>query len=116
MTTQPMTEDELLSGLTDALTLSGWWWMHVRRSDQAIIQGMQGWPDIFAIHPLRGVALAWELKSQTGQATPEQHAWLHAFRAMNLADRVTHPVDVRLVRPSEYDAALMFVLRGRWGA
>lgn len=28
-----MSEAELLAGLTDALTLAGWRWMHIRRSD-----------------------------------------------------------------------------------
>ena len=109
-----MTEDELLTGLTDAMTLSGWWWMHVRRSDQAIIQGMQGFPDIFAVHPTRRQALAWELKSDKGQPTYEQHAWMHAISLV--VDGCPGVWDGRIVRPADYDAALGFVLRGTWGA
>jgi hypothetical protein len=107
---RPMTEDELLTGITEALTLSGWWWMHVRRSDQALIQGMQGFPDVFAIHADRGHTLAWELKSETGRPTIEQHAWLHAFRSMG--DPAVTKVDARIVTPRHYDRALRAVLHG----
>ena len=114
MTPTTMTEDELLTGLTDAMTLSGWWWMHIRRSDRALVQGMQGFPDIFAVHPIRKIGLAWELKSAKGQPTYEQHAWLNALALV--LDGCPNVWDGRIVRPSDYDDALAFVLRGTWGA
>lgn len=104
-----MTEDELLQGLTDAMTLSGWWWRHARRDDLALVMGMQGLPDILAVHPTRGTLLVWELKDRVGRVSLDQAAWLAAFRAL----QVTAPaaiVDVRVVRPDEYDDALRTIL------
>lgn len=92
------TEDELLIAITDALTLCGWRWFHIRRSDLATVQGAQGWPDVFAIHPTRGIAMALELKSTTGQPTAEQAAWL---ATLNLAG-----IPARLVRPADLDVML----------
>lgn len=96
-----MTEDELLIGITEALTISGWRWTHIRQSN-GITVGMSGLPDVVAVHPTRGLAIAWELKSETGQPTPDQLGWLHGFRGAG--------VDARLVRPSDYDVALDFIL------
>lgn len=98
----PMSEDELQGGIADALTLSGWRWMHIRRSDR-VTMGMVGFPDIIATHPDRAVALAWELKAQAGLATPEQVAWVKA-----LDGRI---IDSRIIRPEDYDAALDAILR-----
>ncbi|HEV8282339.1 MAG TPA: hypothetical protein VGQ02_10790 [Candidatus Limnocylindrales bacterium] len=101
---QGMTEDELLEGITDALTLAGWRWMHIRRSD-GITVGMQGFPDLIAGHPERDYVLAWELKSQTGVVMPDQAAWLFALGVSC--------VDTRVIRPEDYDNALEVVLKGR---
>lgn len=101
--TTPATEDELLIGLTDALSLAGWRWTHSRRSDQAVMMGDPGVPDIIAVHPHRPVILAWELKGPRGQATGDQVAWLAAL--------APHPsVDARIVWPEDYDVALRVVL------
>ena len=99
-----MTEDELLAGITEALTFGGWRWTHIRRSD-GITVGMAGLPDIIAVHPERGLALTWELKSTNGRPTLEQYAWLHGF------DRV-EGIDARVIYPIDYDAALEVILRG----
>lgn len=99
----PTTEDELLLGLCEALTLAGWRWTHVRRSDRAVIMGHFGVPDLIAVHPTRQLILAWELKGPRGVANGEQVAWLAAF--------APHPtVDARIIYPRDYDAALRIVL------
>jgi VRR-NUC domain-containing protein len=103
-TVQAMTEDELLQGITDAMTLGGWRWMHIRRSD-GITVGMQGFPDLIAAHPEREYILVWELKSQTGVVMPDQAAWLHVLGVSC--------VDARVIRPEDYDQALEVVLKGR---
>jgi hypothetical protein len=96
-----MTEDELLLGITEALTIAGWRWTHIRRSD-GVTQGSSGLPDIIACHPTRPDVLIWELKSRTGQPTPDQAGWLAGVRGGR--------VDARLVRPVDYDDALSIIL------
>lgn len=96
-----MTEDELLTGLTDAMTLAGWRWMHILRSDGVTV-GSSGWPDLVAVHPDRPYVIAWELKGYRTPVTPDQAAWLAGLR-----DRT---VDARLVRPADYDQALNIIL------
>lgn len=100
-----MTEDELLTGITDALTLAGWRWFHVRRSDLAIVQGMQGWPDVFAVHPTRRLTLVLELKTDTGHLDLEQGLWFHA-----LGQAGHNPV---VIRPAEYDRIVAVILDQR---
>lgn len=99
-----MTEDELLAGITEALELTGWTWTHIRRSD-GITVGHVGFPDVVATHVDRHLALVWELKSATGQATAGQVAWLLGFLDVP-------GVDARLIRPEDYDAALEVIVRG----
>lgn len=101
--TAPTTEDELLVGITQALTLAGWRWTHARRSDQAVMMGDPGVPDIVAVHPVWGLILAWELKGPDGRPTGDQVAWLAALAPH--AD-----VDARIIYPADYDAALRLVL------
>lgn len=97
-----MTEDELLDGITEAMTLAGWRWMHVRRSDLAVVQGYQGFPDIYAVHPGRHLALALELKTEHGQLTGEQGAWIAA-----LNDTGGNAI---VIRPADYDRILRVIL------
>lgn len=98
-----MTEDELLAGITEALTFSGWRWTHIRRSD-GVTQGMAGLPDVIAARGDRELVLAWELKSARGVVSADQLAWLFALRSPS--------VDARIIRPRDYDAALDVILRG----
>jgi hypothetical protein len=91
-----MTEDELLEGVTGALTAGRWLWHHVRRSDLALQQGQGGWPDVFALHPERGESFVAELKADGGRLTPLQADWLDAFAACGIPARV--------VTPRDYDA------------
>lgn len=100
-----MTEDDLLVGLTDALTLYGWRWTHARRSDQAKMMGMAGVPDLIAVHPDRHLILAWELKGPAGRVTIDQASWI--------ADLAAHPtVDARVLWPTQYEAALAVISGG----
>lgn len=105
--TQAMSEDELQTGITEALTLAGWRWFHIRRSDQAIIEGFQGWPDIFAVHPVRKLTLILELKAQDGRLSAEQGAWFSALGACH-----HNPI---VIRPTEYDDILRAILDDRGG-
>jgi hypothetical protein len=104
-----MTEDELLSGIADALTITGTTWVHHRNSRAAITQGSPGLPDVLALvtcqltHTPRTILLAWELKTRTGELSADQWRWY-----MGLA-RVDG-VDARIIRPGDYDAALAVIL------
>lgn len=100
-----MTEDELLEGITQAMTLVGWRWTHIRRSD-TITMGMSGLPDIIAGDVTRKIVVAWELKSQTGVVSGDQWGWLNVLR-------VAPGVDARVIRPSDYDAALSVIIGGK---
>jgi len=99
-----MTEDDLLTGLTEAMTLAGWRWTHVRRSDRALSMGARGVPDILAIPPIAGPVLAIETKANQGVLTDDQGAWL--VRLLQAG------VTVAVVRPVDYDRALDLVLAG----
>ena len=101
-----MTEDELLVGVTDALTLGGWYWTHTRRSDLGMLQGTPGVPDILAAHGDRGTLLALELKSDHGQPTRDQAQWL------GVLGRCRH-VDPRLIYPLDYDALVVELVGDR---
>jgi hypothetical protein len=95
-----MSEAELLAGLTEALELCGWTWTHIRRSD-GVTMGDSGLPDIIACNGPTPIVLAWELKSAFGQPSAEQLSWLLGFRVEG--------VDVRIIRPTDYDAALKVI-------
>lgn len=97
-----MTEAELLQGITEALEIAGWRWTHIRRSD-GVTMGDSGLPDIIAVHPTRGLVLAWELKGARGTLSGEQVAWQHA---LGLASAL----DARVVRPADYDDAIATIL------
>ena len=101
---EDMTEDELLAGITEALTFGGWRWTHILRSD-GVTMGSPGLPDIIAAHPDRPWALAWELKTQRGVVSPDQLGWLLAFRGSS-------GVDARIIRTADYDRALAVILKG----
>lgn len=105
--TQAMTEDELQTGITEALTFAGWRWFHVRRSDLAIVEGFQGFPDIFAVHGRRRLTLILELKAQDGRLSAEQGAW---FAELGQAGH--GPI---VIRPTEYDDILKVILGGDAG-
>jgi len=105
-----VTEDELMSGITGALELAGWRWMHIIAS-HGVTQGDVGWPDIIAVHPSRERApiLAWELKGDGGRPSGDQVAWIAALFAVG--DRYEPaPIDARMLYPDDYDRALDLIL------
>lgn len=100
-----MTEDELLTGLVEAMTLAGWRWTHARRSDKALMMGSAGLPDILAIPPMhRGPVLAIETKSAGGRLSEDQATWM--VRLLQAG------VTAAVVRPDDYDRALELILAG----
>jgi hypothetical protein len=77
-------EDELLLAAEARLTLGGWRWHHIRRSDEAVQQGDPGWPDIVGV---RGpVLLVRELKAEKGRYEPGQREWLEAIAGVTRVD------------------------------
>lgn len=96
-----MSEDDLFAGITDALTLAGWRWTHIRDS-HGVTVGSAGLPDIIAVHPDRLIVLVWELKDRRRAVTPEQAAWITAANGRR--------VDARVLRPADYDDALRTIL------
>lgn len=94
-----MTEDELLTAITEAATLYGWMWHHVRRSDKALQMGNAGFPDLVLAR--NGTVLFLELKSEKGNETPNQTAWLNA-----LDRRTEDGPDALVIRPRDLDAVL----------
>jgi hypothetical protein len=93
--TKSMTEDELLTAITEAATYLGWRWHHVRRSDKAIQQGHSGFPDLVLARA--GDVRFLELKSESGHVTPDQAAWITALRGDCWA---------KIIRPAELDFIL----------
>lgn len=90
-------EAQLYIAVTDALGWRGWRWMHIGRSDHALLNDAgAGWPDIVALRGRR--LLVVELKSHSGSYEPGQIEWLDAFRAAG-AETLT-------LRPEGLDAFL----------
>lgn len=72
-------ENDFSHTIEDLLTRFGWQWVHSRPARtidgwRTALSGMQGFPDYFAVKGKR--ALAIELKSDTGELSPEQYFWL----------------------------------------
>lgn len=93
----------MLAGICDALTLGGWRWFHIRRSDKAVQQGHPGLPDIIAVHTGRRMVWAGELKSAHGRLTESQKEWLGALTGVP-------GVRADVVRPAGYDAVVRWLL------
>lgn len=103
-----MTEDELLLAITEAATLTGWRWHHVRRSDVALQMGSAGFPDLVMARD--GAILFLELKAEAGVVTTAQREWIAALDGGNT--RVTAAV----IRPGDLDRVLALMganTRGR---
>jgi hypothetical protein len=86
-----MSEAELQDAVLTGLKQRGYVCWHVQ--DSRLMAA--GLPDIIAIRPGRELLL-WELKTATGRVRPAQASALHA-----LGQAVG--VDVRIVRPSDWD-------------
>ena len=101
-----MTEEELLTGVTEALELYGYVWTHSRRSDKALTMGHQGVPDVIAARKGRVVFL--ELKTEKGQLSGQQWAWWNAIDPANF--QLLHErTSFVLVRPSNLDDVLRWL-------
>lgn len=99
-----VSEDELLTAITEALSFLGYVWCHYRRSDKAILMGDPGLPDIVAARA--GILWMIELKSETGRLEQGQLAWRLEFPVES------HEFRYRLWRPSDLDVALRELSRG----
>ncbi len=92
-----MTETELLNGVLAMAGVFGWRSFHVRPARTAhgwrtAVQGDgRGFPDLVLLREGRHVVV--ELKSQRGQVTQEQEAWLDAFEKSGAEVFVWRPVD-----------------------
>ena len=101
-----MTEAELYQIVVDALELGGWRWKHdlparTNKGWRTATAGDVGWPDIFAARD--GVALALELKSDSGRVHVEQTIWL--------AELAKVPgVHAMVVRPADIDELIRVLL------
>jgi hypothetical protein len=93
-----MTEDELLRAVLDLLRVYQFRTFHARPAWTAhgmrtAVQGDgKGFPDILAVG--RGRILAIELKSELGQPTLDQRAWLATFRENGAEAYLWRPGDL----------------------
>jgi hypothetical protein len=101
-----MTETELASSLRRAAKDHGW----IEHVAWVSMHSPKGWPDLtFA----KGLFLVvWELKNETGKATPDQIVWLDWWRNFSVhvhqvpASYKNRPqIHVALVRPKDIEAA-----------
>lgn len=97
--TKAMTEDQLLTAITDAATYLGWRWHHVRRSDKALQMGDQGFPDLVLARS--GTVLFLELKNAKNGLRPGQYEWLRAINGRSGVAQIAH-----IVRPADLDRIL----------
>jgi hypothetical protein len=95
-----MTEDELLTAITEAATYLGWRWHHIRRSDKAIQQGDAGFPDVVLAR--NGRILFLELKREGKTPTLGQYEWLGALTLLPEDTRVR----AMMIRPRDLDYVL----------
>ena len=88
-----MTERQLQDGIIDAATQRGWLCYHTHQS----VNSEAGFPDLVMVRS--GRLLVWELKKQGESPTVAQQRWLDEFAGCA-------GLDVRVVRPADYDDAL----------
>lgn len=94
-----MTEAELQAQIMELATITGWRFLHVRKSigrrdgrrGWQTTTNLKGWPDLLLWKPGRIVAA--ELKSDTGQTTPEQRDVLGSLAAAGVECFVWRPCD-----------------------
>ena len=92
-----MSESDFQGWVIDVAHLYGWRVMHsrpARRADgswRTAIAGDVGFPDCVFAHPIRGLFLVAELKSQKGRVTLEQGVWLEALQVAGVRAEVWRP-------------------------
>jgi hypothetical protein len=105
MSGEMMSEDQLISGLLEALSLGGWKAWHMRRSDRGLLMGAPGWPDITALPRVVGrPLLVIEAKTGRGVLTAEQARWIVQLHRAGITAVV--------IRPAGYDRALGLIVAG----
>jgi hypothetical protein len=92
-TTPPMNEDDFKQRVIDTATTYGWMVVHYRpaktsKGYRTPLQGHKGCPDLILARD--NVVILAELKTDTGNATPEQKKWL---AALGPHGRVWRPAD-----------------------
>jgi hypothetical protein len=103
-----VTEEDFQAQVVAAAHLFGWHHLHVRRTigrgkKWVTATNVKGWPDLFLWHEKWERAVAAELKSERGVASPEQLECLASLAAAG--------IETYVWRPSDWDA-LEAVLRG----
>jgi hypothetical protein len=73
----PVSEKAWQDGVMRLLAAHGFMAYHAFDSRRS----PHGWPDVAAIKPTGGILYLCELKTDTGQVTPAQAAWLEALGA-----------------------------------
>ena len=108
-----MSEDELLTNVMDMAHLLGWRTAHFRpaRTEEgwrtAGSGDAKGFPDLCMVHPVQGRIVVAELKSQRGQVSEDQAAWIADLGAL------PDTVEVHVWRPLAWiDGTIESVLRG----
>jgi hypothetical protein len=78
---------------------------HIRRSDLGIVQGHIGFPDLCLVHARRRAVVFIEAKAARGRVDESQRRWLDALAAAGM--------DVRVVRPDDYDETWRWLVGDR---
>lgn len=111
---RPLTEAQWQQQVIDLAHALQWKHLHVRRSigkgrKWTTATNVSGWPDLYLWHDRHGFA-ALELKSETGEATPEQLDVLAQLERAGARVMVARPSDLPAVQrlltdPSTVEAA-----------
>lgn len=95
-----MTEADFQRQVIDLAQLCGWRVAHFRaalRKDGSwrtpVAADGKGWPDLVLCHPRRGLCLFRELKTDTGELSPEQEVWLLTLAKSGCDAAVWRPSD-----------------------
>lgn len=99
MTHRPISETAFQAQVIELAELYGWRVLHVRRSkargDQwATTTSITGWPDLFLFNPSQHRAIAAELKSDRGRATPAQIQVLTDLNDAGIPTYLWRPTDL----------------------
>jgi hypothetical protein len=88
-------EKQLQRTVEQVLTTLGFLWFHDRSLQHATVRSTNpGFPDICAVHPVSGVLVFIELKSERGRMRPAQLEWKDALERSNA-------IYIGPVKPSE---------------
>lgn len=94
-----ISESEFADWVLDVARMYGWRSAHFRPARtktgwRTPVQGDgAGFPDMILLHPRCTYGVALELKRETGRTTPDQDAWIAAFREAGWVAMVVRPSD-----------------------